>query len=159
METRPTDFCAAFYLFRRRERTARPALSRSRFPKNDLIPAVHSLDPVTFLPEAHRFACDHAVDDFFVSRAGPLPHPAAAPINHTPGVIISFGAFREIEKRARISSENRDDVLECCRIAQALNLLAKWRHDFCRDCAEAEHPAIAQFPKWCVDVRREWIHA
>ena len=88
-----------------------------------------------------------------------MPHPAAAPINHTPGIIISFGAFWEIEKRARISSENRSDVLECWRIAQALNLLAKWRYDFCSDCAEAKHSAIAQFPKRCVDVRREWIRA
>ena len=41
---------------------------RPHFPKIDLVPAVHSFHAITFLPNPHRFPCDDAMDNFFISR-------------------------------------------------------------------------------------------
>src|SRR5947207_15648575 len=53
----------------------------SHFSKFDLVPAVHPIYLIAFLSNPHRFARDHAMDDFFVFRSRPTSHSAATPIN------------------------------------------------------------------------------
>jgi hypothetical protein len=45
-----------------------PSPIRSDFPKIDVIPTIHSGHPIPFLADAHWFARDHSVDNFFVVR-------------------------------------------------------------------------------------------
>ena len=40
---------------------------RPHFPEIDVIPAVHSLHAKTFLPNAYRFACYDAMNNFLIS--------------------------------------------------------------------------------------------
>jgi len=70
---------------------------RPHFPEVDVIPAVHSFHAITFLPNAYRLACYDAMDNFFISRTRPSPHPAPSPVNCMPNVIIRLGALREIK--------------------------------------------------------------
>src|SRR5262249_27052711 len=76
----------------------RAATFGSDFSKFDLVPAVHPIHLVAFLSDAHRCACDHAMDDLFVPGLWPTSHSAAAPINSVPDVVIGVGAFLEVEK-------------------------------------------------------------
>ena len=50
-----------------------------------------------------------------------------------PDVVISIGALLEVEKRARISAEHRGDVLQCARVTDLSNSLAKRPQSFSRD--------------------------
>ena len=71
---------------------------RPHFLEVDVIPAVHSFHAITFLPNAYRLACYDAMDNFFISRTRPAPHPAPSPVNCMPNVIIHLGALREIKQ-------------------------------------------------------------
>ena len=115
----------------------RSATFRSYLSKFHLVPTVHSVDDVTFLSDAHRFVRDYAMDDFFVFRLWPASHSTATPINGMPNIIISIGPLFEIKKRACVSGENRRDVLQCARITDLSNSLAKRPQRFCRDCSQA----------------------
>src|SRR5438552_45183 len=70
----------------------------SHFSKFDLIPAVHPIYLIAFLSDTHRFARDHAMDDFFVFGSWPASHSAPTPINSMPDVVVSVGALLEVEK-------------------------------------------------------------
>ena len=71
---------------------------RPHFPEIDMIPAVHSFHAITFLPNAYRLACYDAMDNFFISRTGPSPHPASSPVNCVANVIIRLGPLWEIKQ-------------------------------------------------------------
>ena len=76
----------------------RAATFGSHFSKFDLIPAVHPIYLIAFLSNTHRFARDHAMNDFFVFGSWPASHSAATPINSMPDVVISVGPLLEVEK-------------------------------------------------------------
>ena len=71
---------------------------RPHFPEIDVIPAVHSFHAITFLSNAYRLAGYDAMDNFLVSRTRPAPHPAPAPVNCMPNVVIRLGALGEIKE-------------------------------------------------------------
>jgi hypothetical protein len=76
-----------------------------------------------------------------------------------PDIIIGIGARLEVEKRARISGEHCGDVLQCARISDLSNSLAKRPQRFCRNRAHAQRTPAAQSPKRLIDVRHKWISA
>src|SRR4029079_3056503 len=108
----------------------RAATFGSHFSKFNLIPAVHTIYLVTFLPDAHWFARNHAMDDFFVFGPWPAPHSAASPIDSMSDIVIAVWTPLEIEKWPRVSREHRGDVLQCVRIANPSNLPAKRQQSF-----------------------------
>src|ERR1041384_6541205 len=68
----------------------------SNFSKFHVIPAIHPIHAIPSLTNAHRFPCDHAMNDFFISGSGPASHSTAPPINCPPNVVICLRAFCEI---------------------------------------------------------------
>src|SRR5205814_9702435 len=70
----------------------------SHFSKFDLIPAIHPVHAISFSPNPHRLACNHAMNDFFIFGARPASHAAASPINGPPNVVICLRPFCEIQK-------------------------------------------------------------
>src|SRR5439155_16938146 len=121
----------------------RPAPSCSHLATIDLVPTVHAIHSIPFLPNTHRLVRDHAMDDFFVFGARPTSHAAASPINHPPDIIVCFRSLREIQKCARIPSVNRSDVLQSPGVANLPNSAAKWSQSFCRDCTQAKRSTLA----------------
>src|SRR6188472_387767 len=98
----------------------------SHLSKFDLVPAVHSIYLIAFLSNTHRFARDHTMNDLFIFGPWPAPHSAATPINSMPDIVVNVRALFEVEERARISGEHRADVVQCARITDVSNSLAKW---------------------------------
>src|SRR5262249_49228106 len=131
----------------------------SHFSKFDLVPAVHPIYLIAFLSDTHRFPRDYAMDDLFVFGPWPVSHSAATPIDSVPNVIIGVGALFEVEKRARIAGEYRGDVLQCTRITDLSNSLAKRLQGFTRNRTHAQRTSITHFPKRLIDVRYKWVSA
>src|SRR5438270_9985085 len=86
-----------------------------------------------------------------------MPHPAAVPVPLVAGVVVALGPFGKIQERSRVAIEHRFDMPQRFQIADSADARAKWLQRFSRDLAQAELPAVAQFPDRCVDVAGEWI--
>jgi hypothetical protein len=74
-----------------------------------------------------------------------------------PDVVVAVGTLFKVQKRARISGKNRGDVLQCARITNLSNSLAKRPQRFSRDSTQAQPSTVTQFPKGLVDIRRKRI--
>src|SRR5947207_13174283 len=62
----------------------RAATFGSHFSKFDLVPTIHPIYLIAFLPDTHRFARYHAMDDTFVLGPCPISHSAATTIISVP---------------------------------------------------------------------------